>query len=89
MKIPSSFPLASRINAYGSTDSNDSPSPIHFSLGELPILAFAFAKLNGRNSCALRLPVICYEKRVTHIHQFKWISGPFQKGGKIGWGFFD
>ncbi len=41
-----------------SANANDAPSAIHLALCELPVLALAFAKLDGRDPCTLRFPEI-------------------------------
>ena len=68
--------------------SDDSPATIHLALGEFPVLTLAFAKLDGRDPCALGFSEIGDQKGVAHIHIFKWIGGSVFKEDLCGSFFY-
>jgi hypothetical protein len=71
-----------------STDAYDSPTPVHLSLGELPVFAFALTKLDGRDPGALGFSEIGDQKGVANIHVLKWIGGSVLKEDLSGSFFY-
>ena len=59
-----------------STQPNDSPTIVHFSHRELPLLGISFAILKCRDSSTFSFSVIVDKKGIANLHFMERIDGP-------------